>query len=242
MDGVGSAAEVPMLRGRRDERAVLDGLLDAARAGGSGVLVLWGEAGIGKTALLEHAIESTADFRLLRTVGVESEMELAFAALHHSCAPILDFVDRLPAPQRDALEITFGVSAGAAPDRFLVALATLSLFSEAAQERPLLCVVDDAQWLDRASAQVLAFVARRLLPEPVVLLFAARETTDALGDLPELVIEGLDDAEARKLLGSVIPGRVDDRVADQLVAEARGNPLALLELPRGLPPAQLAGG
>jgi DNA-binding CsgD family transcriptional regulator len=206
------------------------------------VLVVRGEAGIGKTALLEHAIASASDVRLLRAVGVESEMELAFAALYQLCAPIHDFVDRLPAPQREALEITFGVSAGAAPDRFLVALATLSLFSEAAQERPLLCVVDDAQWLDRASAQALVFVARRLLAEPVALLFAARQTTDASADLPELLIEGLDDADARKLLASVIPGRLDDRVADQLVAEARGNPLALLELPRGLSPAQLAGG
>jgi len=231
-----------MLRSRGDECAVLDGLLDSARAGRSGVLVLRGEAGIGKTALLEHASESASDFTLLRTVGVESEMELAFAALHQLCAPVNDFVDRLPTPQRDALEITFGVSAGAAPDRFLVALATLSLFSEAAQERPLLCVVDDAQWLDRASLQALAFVARRLLAEPVALLFAARETTDAFAGLPELLIEGLDDAEARKLLASVIPGRLDDRVADQLVAEARGNPLALIELPRGLSPAQMAGG
>jgi len=242
MAGAGSAAEIPMLGGRRDERAVLDGLLDEARVGRSGVLVLRGEAGIGKTALLEHASESASDFTLLRTVGVESEMELAFAALHQLCAPVDDFVDRLPTPQRDALEITFGVSAGAAPDRFLVALATLSLFSEAAQERPLLCVVDDAQWLDRASAQALGFVARRLLAEPVALLFAARETTDAFAGLPELLIEGLDDAEARRLLASVIPGRLDDRVADQLVAEARGNPLALIELPRGLSPAQMAGG
>jgi DNA-binding CsgD family transcriptional regulator len=242
MAGARSAAETPMLRGRREERAVLDGLLGEARAGGSGVLVLRGEAGVGKTALLEHASESASDFRMLRAVGVESEMELAFAALHQVCAPVDDFVDRLPAPQREALDVTFAVSAGAAPDRFLVALATLSLFSDAAQERPLLCVVDDAQWLDRASAQVLGFVGRRLLAEPVVLLFAARETTDAFAGLPELLVEGLDDAEARKLLASVIPGRLDDRVADQIVAEARGNPLALLELPRGLSPAQLAGG
>src|SRR3954449_7123574 len=185
-----------MLRGRRDECAALDGLLDHARVGRSGVLVVRGDAGVGKTALLEHAIASASDVRLLRTVGVESEMELPFAALHHSCAPILDFVDRLPPPQRDALEITFGVSAGAAPDRFLVALATLSLLSEAAQERPLLCVIDDAQWLDHASAQALAFVARRLLAEPVVLLLAAREPADALAGLPELLIDGLADAEA----------------------------------------------
>ncbi|HEX4690356.1 MAG TPA: AAA family ATPase, partial [Solirubrobacteraceae bacterium] len=221
---------------------MLDGLLDEARASRSGVLVLLGEAGIGKTALLEHAVESAPDFTLLRAGGVESEMELAFAALHQLCAPVDDFVDRLPAPQRDALEITFGVSGGAAPDRFLVSLATLSLFSDAAQERPLLCVVDDAQWLDSASAQALGFVGRRLLAEPVVLLFAAREMTEAFADLPELLVEGLDDAEARKLLASVIPGRVDDRVVDQLMAEARGNALALIELPRGLSPAQLAGG
>src|SRR3954447_3656574 len=232
----------PMLRGRRAEREALDGVLDGARAERSGVLVLRGEAGIGKTALLEHAIGAASEFRLVRAVGVESEMELAFAALHLVCAPLLDVVDRLPGPQRAALEVTFAVSAGAPPDRFLVALATLSLVSEAAQERPLLCVVDDAQWLDGASAQVLAFVARRLLAEPVVLVFAARERTEALAGLPELLIEGLDDREARTLLGSVIAGRLDERVADQLVAEARGNPLALLELPRGLSPAQLAGG
>ncbi|MEN3284087.1 MAG: hypothetical protein V7607_5227, partial [Solirubrobacteraceae bacterium] len=242
MAGAASAAEIPMLRGRRDERAVLGTLLDTARTGGSGVLVLRGEAGIGKTMLLDHAIESASDLTLLRAVGVESEMELPFAVLHQLSAPVHDFVDRLPAPQRGALEVTFGVNAGAVPDRFLVALATLSLFSEAAQERPLLCVIDDAQWLDRASAQTLGFVARRLLAEPVVLVIAARETTDAFADLPELLIEGLDDAHARKLLASVIPGRLDDRVADQLVAEARGNPLALTELPRGLAPAQLAGG
>src|SRR4051812_40572788 len=195
MAGAGFASVVPMLCGRRDERAVLDGLLDGARAGRSGVLILRGEAGIGKTALLEHAIGSASDVTLLRAAGVESEMELAFAALHQLCAPLAGFVDRLPGPQRNALEITFGVSAGAAPDRFLVDLATLSLFSDAAHERPLLCVVDDAQWLDRASAQALGFVARRLLAEPVALLFAAREPTDASAGLPELLIEGLDDAE-----------------------------------------------
>src|SRR3954454_17963525 len=236
MAGAGSAAEIPMLRGRGDERAVLDGLLDDARAGRSGVLVVRGEAGIGKTALLEHASESASGGTLLRAVGGESEMELAFAALHLLCAPVLDFVDRLPAPQREALEITFGVSAGPAPDRFLVALAALSLFAEAAQERPLLCVIDDAQWLDRASAQVLAFVARRLLAEPVAILIAVRDSADAFAGLPDLLIDGLEEAEARKLLSSVIPGRFDDRVAAQLVAELGGNPLALLELPRGLSP------
>ncbi|MEA2294336.1 MAG: hypothetical protein QOE86_1975, partial [Solirubrobacteraceae bacterium] len=172
MAGAGSAADIPMLRGRRDERAVLDGLLDEARAGRSGVMVLRGEAGVGKTALLEYAAGSASDFRLVRTAGVESEMELALAALHQLCAPVLDRLERLPGPQRDALETTFGLSAGAAPDRFFVGLATLSLLSDVAQERPLLCMIDDAQWLDRASAQALAFVARRLQAESVVMVFA----------------------------------------------------------------------
>jgi DNA-binding CsgD family transcriptional regulator/tetratricopeptide (TPR) repeat protein len=236
------SAAIPMLRGRRHEVASMEALLDAARAGQSGVLVLLGQAGIGKTALLERTIESASDFTLLRAGGVESEMELAFAALHQLCAPVLDSRRRLPVPQRDALAITFGVTAGPAPDRLLVALATLSLVSEAAQTRPLLCVIDDAQWLDGASAQVLAFIGRRLFAEPVVLLFAARETTDAFANLPALPVAGLEDGEARELLASVIAGRLDDRVMDQLVADARGNPLALLELPRGLSTAQLAGG
>jgi DNA-binding CsgD family transcriptional regulator len=231
-----------MLRGRDDERAVLDRLLEEAQAGQSGVLVLRGEAGVGKTALLEYAIESASRWIVLRAVGVESEMELAYAALHRLCAPLLDRVGRVPAPQRDALETTFGLCDGPAPDLFLVGLATLSLLSEAAQERPLVCAIDDAQWLDRASAQVLAFVARRLLAESVVLLAATRETAGKYGRLPEFVVEGLRDADARALLASAIPGRLDERVADQLLVEARGNPLALLELPRGLSRAQLAGG
>jgi DNA-binding CsgD family transcriptional regulator len=180
--------------------------------------------------------------RVVRASGVESEMELAFAALHQLCAPLRDRLEGLPAPQRHALEITFGLSEGLAPDRFFVGLAVLGLLSEAAEERPLLCVIDDAQWLDRASAQVLAFVARRLLAESVVMLFAVREPIPELAALPELVVEGLQDSDARQLLTSVVPGRLDQRVADQLVAEARGNPLALLELPRGLAPAELAGG
>jgi len=231
-----------MLHGRQEQSEVLDGLLERARAGQSGVLLVRGEAGVGKTALLEYAVGSASDFRVARTAGVESEMELAFAALHQLCAPLLDWLERLPGPQRGALRTTFALSDGAVPDRFLVGLATLSLLSEVAEERPLLCVIDDAQSLDRASAQVLAFVARRLLAEPAVLLFAAREPSEELTGLPELVIEGLQDADARQLLASVIPGRLDERVADQLVAETRGNPLALLELPRGLSAAQLAGG
>jgi hypothetical protein len=232
----------PVLRGRDDECAVLDRLLEEARAGRSGVLVLRGEAGAGKTALLRDAIASASDLMVVRAVGVESEMELAYAALHQLCAPLLDRLERIPGPQRDALETTFGLCEGPVPDQFLVGLATLSLLSEAAQERPLVCAIDDAQWLDRASAQVLAFVARRLLAESVVLLAATRETAGKYGRLPELVLEGVRDADARALLASAIPGRLDERVEGQLLVEASGNPLALLELPRGLSPAQLAGG
>ena len=221
---------------------MLDGLLEDARAGQGGVLVLRGDAGIGKTALLEHALGSSSDMRVLRAGGVESEMELAFAALHQLCAPLLDRLDRLPTPHRDALQTAFGLSAGPVPDRFFVALAVLGLFSEVAEERPVLCVVDDAQWLDKASAQTLAFVARRLLEDSVLVLFAAREPSEELTGLPILMVKGLRGADARSLLVSVLPGRLDERVGDELVAEARGNPLALLELPRGLTVAQLAGG
>jgi DNA-binding CsgD family transcriptional regulator len=242
MAGGRSAPGRLMLRGRRDECVVLDRLLDGARAGRSGALVLEGEAGVGKTALLDYAIGSASDLRVLRAVGVESEMELAFAGLHQLCAPVLDRLERLSLPQRDALLTTFGLRAGPVPGRFLVGLAVLSLLSEVADERPLVCVVDDAQWLDRASAQCVAFVARRLLAESVVMLFAAREQSDLLAGVPELVLEGLRAADARSLLVSVIPGRLDEGVADELLAETRGNPLALLELPRGLTAAQLAGG
>ena len=231
-----------MLRDRRDESAVIDRLLEDARAGRSGALLVRGEAGIGKTALLEDVIASASDVTLLRAVGVESERELAFGALHQLCGPVLDRLDRIPGPQRDALATTFGLSAGAVPDRLLVSLATLSLLSEVAEDRPLLGVIDDAQWLDRASAQALVFVARRLLAESVVMLFVAREPSDEFTGVPELVVEGLQDADARALLASAIPGRLDERVADQLLSETRGNPLALLELPRELSPAQLAGG
>ena len=231
-----------MLRGRRDECAVLDRLLEEARAGSSGVLVVRGDPGIGKTALLDHAIASASDAHVLRAAGVESERELAFGALHQVCGPVLNRLDCLPGPQREALRITFGLSAGAIPDRLLVGLAALSLLSEVAEERPLLCVVDDAQWLDRASAQALRFVARRLLAESVVMLLASREPSDAFTGLPGLLLGGLGEADARALLASVIPGRVDADVVDRLVAEARGNPLALLELPRELSPTRLAGG
>ena len=231
-----------MLLDRLPERAALSGLLDAARAGRSGVLVVRGEPGAGKTALLDWVIESAAGLRVARVAGVESEMELAFAALQQLCAPMLDQLAGLPDPQRAALGVAFGLEAGAAPDRFLVGLAALSLLSEAAEQQPLLCVVDDAQWLDRASAQALGFVARRLLAEPVAVVFAAREPGEEFRGLPELLVGGLGDGDARELLGSVIGGPLDARVGDLIVAEARGNPLALLELPRGLTHAELAGG
>jgi DNA-binding CsgD family transcriptional regulator len=230
------------LLGRADECAVLDGLLDDVRRGESRSLVLRGEAGIGKTALLRYLVESASDLTVTRAVGVESEMELAFASLHQLCGPMLDRLDALPAPQRQALEIVFGVSAGAAPDRFLVGLAVLSLFSEAAEERPLLCVVDDAQWLDQASALTLAFVARRLLAEPIGIVFAAREPVEALQHLSELQLHGLPDEDAGALLSSAVRFRLDAQVRDRMIAETRGNPLALLELPQGLTATELAGG
>jgi DNA-binding CsgD family transcriptional regulator len=231
-----------MLLGRLPERTALSRLLDAARAGRSGVLVVRGEPGVGKTALLEHAVESAAGLRVARVAGVESEMELAFASLQQLCAPMLGRLGSLPGPQRDALGVAFGLQAGPAPDRFLVGLAALSLLSEVAEQQPLLCVIDDAQWLDRASAQALAFVARRLLAEPVALVFATREPGEELRGLPELMVGGLRDSDARELLSSVIRGPLDERVRDRVIAETRGNPLALLELPQGVTPAELAGG
>ena len=233
-----------MLRGRRIECEALDRQLQRVRAGQSSVQVLRGEAGVGKTALLEYIAERASECRIARVAGVESEMELAFAGLHQLCAPMLGELDGLPGPQRDALRAAFGLHDGAAPDRFLVALAVLSLLAEAAEERPLVCLVDDVQWVDRASAQALAFVARRLLAESIAMVFAVREPTDVteLNGLPETVVGGLADDDARSLLASAMPGRLDERVRDQIVAETRGNPLALLELPRGLTPAELAGG
>jgi DNA-binding CsgD family transcriptional regulator len=233
-----------MLRGRRAECAKLERLLEAMHLGRSSVVVLRGEAGIGKTALLEYASECAAGCRVVRAVGVESEMELPFAGLHQLCAPLLDGLDRLPPPQRDALGTAFGLTSGARPDRFLVGLAFLSLLSDAADQEPLLCLIDDAQWLDRSSAQVLAFVARRLKAESIALVFAAREPgeLDELAGLPELWLEGLSEVDARELLGSVVSGPLDERVAGRIVAETHGNPLALLELPHGTTPAELAGG
>jgi DNA-binding CsgD family transcriptional regulator len=241
-DRSAAPARHPALRGRSAECALLDALVGDIRRGASRSLVLSGEAGIGKTALLLYLIDSAADMSVVRAVGVESEMELAFASLHQVCAPLLGRLERLPVPQRHALEIVFGRGEGPAPDRFLVALGVLSLFSEAADERPLLCVLDDAQWLDEASALTLAFVARRLLAEPVGIVFAAREPREELQHVSELEVPGLVDGDARALLSAVVQFQLDERVRDRIIAEARGNPLALLELPQGLTATQLAGG
>jgi DNA-binding CsgD family transcriptional regulator len=230
------------LRDRRSERATLDGLVKAVRTGHSQVLVVRGEPGVGKTALLDYLVGQLQGCRLVRATGVQSEMELAFAGLHQLCVPMFDHLGRLPVPQRDALRTAFGMSAGPPPDRFLVGLAVLTLLSEVAEERPLVCLVDDEQWLDHASEKALGFAARRLGAEPVGLVFAARVPGEELAGLPQLAVEGLEEGEARALLDSVLTGPLDARVRDQIVAEARGNPLALLELPRGLTPEQLAGG
>ena len=228
--------------GRERERGVIERLLEAAHEGHGGVLVVHGAPGVGKTALLEHAVDPARGFRVARTVGVESEMEFAYAALQQLCSPTFDLIEHLPEPQRDALAVALGLNAGRAPNPYLVGLAVLGLLSEAAEAQPLLCLVDDAQWLDRESARALAFVARRLLAERIALVFAARVVGEALAGLAELHIGPLGHRDARALLDSALPGRLDDRVLEGIVVETRGNPLALLELPRGMTPAQLAGG
>lgn len=230
------------LRSRDDECRRLQELLAAASAGTGQALVLRGEAGIGKTALLEYLAAQASGFRVIGTVGVESDMELAYAGLQQLCAPLMDCAGELPEPQREALRIAFGLSSGPAPDRFLVGLAVLGLLAAAAGQRPVLCLVDDAQWLDQVSAQTLGFVARRLAAEPVALVFALREPVDGLTGMPRLVLRGLGGADARDLLASAVTGRIDAQVRDRIVAETHGNPLALLELPRGLSPTELAGG
>ena len=234
----------PQFLDRLDERGVLDQLVTGVRAGQSQVLVLRGEAGCGKTALLLQLSKTANGCRFVWAAGVEAEMELAFAGLHSLCAPLLDRLERLPEPQRQALSTAFGLSAGPPPESFLVGLAVLSLLADAAEEQPLVCVVDDAQWLDRVSSQMLAFVARRLLAERVGLVFAVREQGDdkVLAGLPELVLRGLDAEHARSLLEAMIAGPLDERVKARILDETRGIPLALIELPRGMTPAELAGG
>ena len=235
-------AQAGRLLGRQRERAVLERLLDTARDGHGAVLVVHGDPGVGKTALLEYAVEAGEDFRALRAAGVEGEMELDYAALQQLCSPILEFIERLPDPQRDALGVAFGLSAGQAPSPFLVGLAVLGLLSEAAEQQPLLCVVDDAQWLDGGSARALAFVARRLLAERIALAFATREVGSGWARFPQLRVDPLGRRDARALLESVLVARLDESVLERIIAETGGNPLALLELPRGLTPGQLAGG
>ena len=227
---------------RLSERRVLDRFVNAVQGGQSRVLVLRGEPGVGKTALLDYLSERAAGCRVAHIAGVQSEMELAFAGVHQLCAPLLDHLETLPEPQRDALRTAFGISPGPSPDKFLLGLAVLGLLSEAAGQQPLICLVNDHQWLDRASAQTLGFVARRLAADPVALVFAARKPGEELAGLPQLLVDGLREADAWALLESVLVGTLDSRVKELIIAETRGNPLALLELPRGLTPEQLAGG
>ena len=231
-------------RGRAHERKALDGLLDRVRGGESAVLVIRGEAGIGKTALMRYCARQASGCRLVQVDGVESEMELPLAALHQLCTPMLSSLDALPEPQQRALRVAFGLAAEPAPDRFVLGLAVLSLLAENAAARPLVCLVDDAQWLDEASSQVLGFVGRRLLAEPVGLLLAVREAAGErlFPGLPALTLDGLTDEDARALLTAAVPGHLDKRVGDRIVAETGGNPLGLLELAAAMSEAELAGG
>ncbi|CDO09134.1 helix-turn-helix transcriptional regulator [Mycolicibacterium cosmeticum] len=231
------------LRGRGRECAALADLVSQARSGTGRTLVLRGEAGVGKTALLEYVSGAAADFRIVQVAGVQTDMELAFAGLQQLCAPLMRHADSLAAPQRQALAVAFGYGTGPAPDRFLVGLAVLGLLAAAADDRPLLCLIDDAQWLDQASVQTLAFVARRLLAERIAMVFAIREGySEILPGLPELPVTGLSDADARALLESVMLGGIDPRVRDRIVAETRGLPLALVDVPRTVTATELAGG
>ncbi|MGW1339548.1 helix-turn-helix transcriptional regulator [Kribbella sp. NPDC002412] len=234
----------PNLVGRRRECAVLDDLVAALRAGDSAVCAIRGDAGIGKSVLLDYVAAKASGITVTRSQGIEADMELAYASLHQLCAPFLAVVDGLPGPQRDALKVAFGEAAGDPPDRFMVGLAVLTLLTRVSESGPVLVVVDDAQWLDQVSLQTLEFVARRLLAEAVAMVFAVRdpEGESALLGLPELVIGGLDRIAAGELLESAVGGRLEGRVRERLVAETRGNPLALLELSRGRTAAELAYG
>lgn len=242
MDATTGSPRTPFL-GRRVELAALERLVAGAAGGESGIVALRGEAGIGKTATLEHVLADAHDCRVIRAAGVESEMELGFGGLHQLCAPLMGHLAELPEPQRDALETAFGVRVGTPPARLVIGLAVLSLLAETAEERPLLVLIDDAQWLDDVSVQVLAFVARRLHAERIAMFFAMRETeVSELSGLPQLHLRGLRGSDARTLLRSAIPGRLDDRVRDRIVAETGGNPLAILELASGLAVSELGGG
>ncbi len=232
------------LHGRRRECEALDRLVADVQAGQSRVLVLRGEAGAGKTALLEYLVQGAAGCRVVRAAGAEPETEMAFAGLHQLCAPFLDRLGRLPGPQRDALGTAFHLQDGTPPDRFAAGLAALTLLSDAAADGPLLCLVDDAQWLDSDSVQALAFVARHLAAAPAAVVLAFRQPggEHELAGLPELPVGGLADGDARELLASVLTGPIDERVRNRIAADAHGNPAALLELPRLLTPGALAGG
>src|SRR3954452_20768762 len=237
-----------VLLGRADERALLDRLLENVRAGQSAVLVVRGEAGVGKTALLHYCARQASGFRVARVAGVESEMELPFAGLHQLCTPMLGRLGSLAEPQRRGLSIALGLASGDSPDRFMVGLAALSLMAETSEEQPMLCVVDDAQWLDQASAQILGFVGRRRRAEPIALVFAVRTSAPRdplpshLAGLPELRLRGLDEQSARALLATVTSGPLDESVRARILEETHGHPLALLELYRGRSAADLAGG
>ncbi|MFC7275012.1 LuxR C-terminal-related transcriptional regulator [Paractinoplanes rhizophilus] len=235
---------ISVFRDRHAECQVLDRLIDDVRGGESRALVVHGEAGSGKTALLDYLTGRAVEYHVVRTAGIEAEKELAYAALHVVCMPMIDLLDRLPPPQRDALRTAFGLSAGSPPDRFLVGLGVLSLLAESGRDRPLLCVVDDAQWLDLASAQALTFAARRLIAESVALVFAVRDPYPVreLANLTQMEVAGLPDHDAYELLSAAVSGRIDEGVAARLIAETRGNPLALLELPRGFTMAELTSG
>ena len=239
-----AATLAPRFLDRTSEREALDGVLADARGGQSAVLVMRGEAGIGKTALLRYAARQASGFRVAQVAGVEAEMELPFSGIHQLCAPVLDRLDALSQPQQNALNVALGLAPGDVPDRFLVGLAVLGLLSAAAEERPLLCLVEDAHWLDAASGLILGFVARRLLADSVAIVAAIREpnTRHDFDGLPELRLRGLAEQDARTLLMSAVPGRIDDRVRDRIVAETRGNPLALLDLPQSMSAAELTGG
>lgn len=239
MSGQGGAQA---LRGRAHECEALENLVATVKSGSCQVLVLRGEAGVGKTALLDYVCDTASGFQIVHVVGVESDMELAFAGLQQLCAPLMTHLDAIPEPQREALNVAFGRGIGETPDRFLVGLAVLSVLAAAGDEQPVLCIVDDAQWLDQVSVQTLGFIARRLLAEPVGLVFAVRDQPELLSGLPELAVTGLSDTDARELLESVMFGGIDPRVRDRIVAETRGIPLAILEVPRSVSATELSGG
>ena len=237
-----TAVSLRSLVGRDAELERLEELLATVRAGGSSALVVRGEPGVGKSALLEQLVATASRFQVISAVGVEGEVDLPYAGLHQLCRSLMDTIGALPQPQSDALRVAFGLSSGEAPDRYMVGLATLGLLSDAAAAQPILCVVDDAQWLDPETTRALAFVARRLGADSVGVVLASRKIVEDLGGLPELRLDGLGAADSRALLDSVLVGHLDDSVRERFLAETHGNPLALIELPRSLTTAEAASG